>query len=235
MQVTRRNGSSGRSIGGVLIMILSGIIGGAACERPAYGAGDLPKPAQDIPLGKAGEIRTLVVGGGCFWCVESVFEKLDAVRDSVSGYAGGPKETANYKAVSAGDSGHVEVVKVTYDASKISFGELLRVFFTTHDPTTKDRQGPDAGSQYRSAVFYENDEQKKVAEAYIAQLNAAKAFDAPIVTTLEPLKAFYDAEAYHQDFTRNNPRHPYITRFAIPKVQKVQEKFGDQVKKDAGK
>jgi peptide-methionine (S)-S-oxide reductase len=213
-------------------MILSSIIGGAACERPAYAAGDLPKPAVDIPLGKPGEVRTLVVGAGCFWCVESVFEKLDAVRDSVSGYSGGSKETANYEAVCTGKTGHAEVVKVTYDASKISFGELLRVFFTTHDPTTKNRQGPDAGTQYRSAIFYETDEQKKVAEAYVAQLNAAKAFDAPIVTTLEPLTAFYDAEAYHQNFTQKNPRHPYITRFAIPKVEKVEQKFGDQVKKD---
>jgi len=212
-------------------MMMTGIIG-AACERPAHAAGDLPKPEVDIAKGKEGEMRTMVVAAGCFWCVEGVFEKLAGVTDVISGYSGGSKETANYKAVCNGDTGHAEAVKITYDSSKITYGELLRVFFTTHDPTTKDRQGPDRGTQYRSAIFFENAEQKKVAEAYIDLLNKSKAFESPVVTTLEPLTVFYEAELYHQNFVKNNPNHPYIMRFALPKVTKVKEKFADQVKKD---
>jgi len=215
-------------------MMLAGLFG-AACERPAHAAGDLPKPDADIAKGKPGEMRSLIVGAGCFWCVEGVFEKLTGVTDVLSGYAGGTKDTANYKAVCTGATGHAEVVKITYDSSKISYGELLRVFFATHDPTTKDSQGPDRGPQYRSAIFYENDEQKKVAAAYIELLNKSKAFETPIVTTLEPLTAFYEAEIEHQNFAKDNPNHGYIMRFALPKIAKLQEKFGDQVKKEGEK
>ncbi len=208
---------------------------GMACNRPAHAAGDLPKPESDLPKAKEGETRTAVFAAGCFWCVEGVFEQLTGVKDVISGYSGGAKETATYRQVCNGDTGHAEAVKITYDPNKITYGELLRVFFTTHDPTTVNRQGPDHGSQYRSAIFYESDEQKKVAQAYIDQLNKAKAFESPIVTTLEPLKAFYEAELYHQDFVKQNPNHPYIMRFALPKITKVQEHFADEVKKDEPK
>ncbi len=220
----------------VLALALSALLG-LACERPAHAAaGDLPKPATDLPAPKdkdkpAAE-ATVVLAGGCFWCTEAVFEKVEGVRDVVSGYAGGTKETANYKAVLNGDTGHAEAIKITYDPAKLTYGEILRIFFTTHDPTTKDRQGNDRGPQYRSAIFYATDDEKKVAEAYIKQLDAAKAFDAPIVTTLEPLKAFYVAEEYHQNYARQNPNQPYIRGVATPKVNKLFERFQDKIKKD---
>jgi len=208
---------------------------GGGCDNSAHAAAELPRAQVELSAdkdAKAGETRTAVFAGGCFWCVEAVFEQLDGVKDAVSGYAGGSKESANYKAVCTGTTGHAEAVRITYDPAKISYGELLRVFFTTHNPTTKDRQGPDHGTQYRSAVFYENEEQKKVAEAYIKQLNDAKAFDDPVVTTVEPLKpeAFYVAEDYHQDYAVCHPDNPYIAQQAAPKVEKVREKFKDQVK-----
>lgn len=204
-----------------------------SCDRPTYGAGDLPKPKADLPTTQPAPQKA-VFAGGCFWCTEAVFQELKGVSDVVSGYAGGSKETANYERVSGGDTKHAEAIQITYDPSQISYGELLRVFFATHDPTTKDRQGPDSGTQYRSAIFYANDEQKKVAEAYIAQLEEAKAF-APkkIVTTLEPLDQFYPAEKYHQDFSSINPSHPYIRQWALPKVDKVKKSFPEQVKSGA--
>ena len=202
------------------------------CEGPTHAADDLPNPKTDLTASASnGQTRSLVLAGGCFWCVEAVFEQLLGVTEVVSGYAGGTKETAEYKKVSDGSTDHAEVVKITYDPAKITYGQLLKVFFSLHDPTTKDRQGPDWGRQYRSAFFYENDEQKRVAEAYIRQLNDAKAFKDPIVTTLEPLSAFYPAEEYHQDFVKRNPSHAYVVRWALPKIDKVQKKFADQVKK----
>jgi len=200
----------------------------------------LPLPA-DYPADKTakpGETRTLIVAGGCFWCVEGVMEQIDGVKEAVSGYAGGTKETANYKVVSAGETRHAEAVRVVYDPSKISFGELLRVFFVTHDPTTKDRQGADVGPQYRSAVFPLDDDQKRIAADYIAKLNEVKAFDRPVVTTIEPLKpeAFYVAEDYHQDYAACNPNQRYIQYVANPKIEKTREVFADKVKKEpAGK
>ena len=197
----------------------------------------LPKPAVELQSEKSakpGETRTAVLANGCFWCTEAVFEQLEGVNDVVSGYAGGTKETANYRDVCDGNTGHAEAVRVTYEPAKISYGQLLRVFFATHDPTTRNRQGPDVGPQYRSAIFYENDEQKKVAEAYLKQLNEAKSFPRPVVTTLEPLKpgGFYEAELYHQNYAVCNASNPYIRSQAVPKVRKVREKFADQLKKD---
>jgi peptide-methionine (S)-S-oxide reductase len=213
-------------------MALAGVLGLTACERPAHAVENLPKPKVDLPAAPADQVEaTAVFAGGCFWCTEAVFETLDGVKDVVSGYAGGSRETANYKRVCEGDTGHAESVRVTYDPHKITYGELLRVFFTAHNPTTLNRQGPDAGTQYRSAIFYANDDQKRVAQAYIKQLNDAKAFDRPIVTSLEPLTGFYVAEDYHQDYARKNPRNPYIQRFAFPKVDKVLSHFKDEVKK----
>jgi peptide-methionine (S)-S-oxide reductase len=203
----------------------------------ARAAGKDVLPAPELKLeseknAKEGEARTAVLASGCFWCTEAVFEQLEGVKDVVSGYAGGSKETANYDAVCTGRTGHAEAVRVTYEPAKISYGQLLRVFFATHDPTTKNAQGPDHGPQYRSAIFYTSDEEKKVAEAYIKQLNAAKAFDRPIVTTLEQLytDGFYEAELYHQNYAACNASNPYIRAQAIPKVRKVREKFADQVK-----
>jgi peptide methionine sulfoxide reductase msrA/msrB len=183
----------------------------------------LPKPAKDLPL--AGESREAkaVLANGCFWCTEAVFELVPGVKDVVSGYSGGDPKRADYKSVTTGTTGHAEAVEITYDPSKVTYGDLLRIFFATHDPTTKDRQGPDRGTQYRSAIFYANDEEKQIAQAYIKQLSDAKAFDKPIVTTLEPLNQFHVAEEYHQDFMRNQPNHPYIQTWAVPKVKKLKQ------------
>lgn len=201
-----------------------------ACAQPTLAAEKMPKPAADLPAAKEGEVRTAVFGAGCFWCVEAVFEELEGVREVTSGYAGDTKEQADYKKVSSGSTMHAEVVRVTYD-HRISYGTLLQVLFATHDPTTKDRQGPDHGSQYRSAIFFASPEEKKVAEAYLKQLEKEKAFNKPIVTTLEPLVAFFPAEEYHQDFVARNPKHGYVMQWALPKVQKVREKFSTNLKK----
>jgi peptide-methionine (S)-S-oxide reductase len=227
------------SVIGRTVVLFALALAGLSCGTPAGAGGaavhELPKPAADLPApAKAGETRTLVLAGGCFWCAEAVFEELKGVTDVTSGYAGGTAETATYEQVGAGGTGHAESIRITYDPSKITYADLLRVFFTVFDPTTLDRQGPDAGHQYRTAIFYENDDQKRVAEAYIKQLNDAKAFDAPIVTTLEPLKAFYPAEAYHQDFVRHHPDHPYVVQWSVPKQRKVRAAFPDLVK-PAGK
>jgi len=183
--------------------------------------------AKETPARKRAKA---VFAGGCFWCVEAVFEELDGVLEVISGYAGGSKETANYEAVCGGDTGHAEAVEIIYDPSKIAYEELLKVHFATHDPTTLNRQGADVGTQYRSAIFYANEEEKEIAQAFIDDLNAAKIYDRPIVTTLEPLEAFYPAEAYHQDYVCNNPEQPYVKAVALPKVKKVREKFKDRLK-----
>ena len=183
----------------------------------------LPKATQDVALAeKAGEAK-LVLAGGCFWCTEGIFESVDGVKSVVSGYIGGDPERADYKAVCTGTTGHAEAIEITYDPAKRSVGDLLRVFFSTHDPTTKDMQYPDRGTQYRSAVFYKDDAEKALTEAYIQQLNAAKAFDDPIVTTLEPLSEFYPAEAYHQDFLKQNSDHPYMKRWYPAKKAKLEK------------
>lgn len=210
---------------------------GVGRDKEAQGASKDVLPAAEVSLAsekdaRPGETRTAVFASGCFWCTEAVFEQLEGVTDAVSGYAGGTKETANYKDVSSGDTLHAEAVRVIYEPAKISYGQLLRVFFVTHDPTTKNRQGPDSGPQYRSAIFYANDEEQRVAQSYLKQLAEAKSFDRPVVTTLEPLKpdAFYEAELYHQNYAACNASNPYIRAQAIPKVKKVREKFKDLVK-----
>jgi peptide methionine sulfoxide reductase msrA/msrB len=171
-----------------------------------------------------------VFAGGCFWCVEAVFRQLEGVLDVTSGYAGGEAKTANYETVSTGLTGHAESVRIVYDPRVISYETLLRVHFATHDPTTLNRQGNDAGTQYRSAIFYANDEQKQLAEAMIADLTAAKAFPHPIVTTLEPLARFYPAESHHQNYVACYPHQPYVKSVALPKVAKVRAKFKDLLK-----
>ncbi|HVU89118.1 MAG TPA: bifunctional methionine sulfoxide reductase B/A protein [Pirellulales bacterium] len=169
--------------------------------------------------------ETAVFAGGCFWCTEAAFQQLRGVSDVESGYSGGRQNTANYEQVSTGSTGHAEAIRVTYDPQKITYEQLLMVFFDAHDPTTLNRQGPDVGSQYRSAIFYENDEQKKAAEAKIHELTEKKAYgNRRIVTKLEPLHAFYPAEAYHQDYVLNNPFQPYVRGHSIPKACSVQKR-----------
>jgi peptide methionine sulfoxide reductase msrA/msrB len=174
---------------------------------------------------------TAVFAGGCFWCTEAAFEQLEGVLDVTSGYAGGTKETADYETVCTGRTGHAEVIQITYDPERISYDRLLDVFFDAHDPTQLNRQGADVGTQYRSAIFYANDEQKRAAEAKIKQLTDAKKFSKPIVTTLEPLVEFFPAEGYHQDYARNNPMQPYIAAHAIPKACKIREKHPALIRK----
>jgi peptide-methionine (S)-S-oxide reductase len=193
---------------------------------PLAGAAGFPPPLKDIPPPANHQAQTAVFAGGCFWGVEDVFEHLKGVSSVVSGYAGGSKSTADYKAVSTGQTGHAESVRVTYDASQISYGQLLQVFFSvTHDPTQVDGQGPDRGSQYRSAIFYGTGEQKQVSEAYIQQLNAARIFSGPIATQLKPLTAFYSAEDYHQHFAARNPNYAYVINFDLPKLKRLEQQF----------
>jgi peptide-methionine (S)-S-oxide reductase len=190
-----------------------------------------PDPARDIaPGGLPGE-QTAVLAGGCFWCVEAVFKELEGVLEVISGYAGGQAEEASYPTVCSGTTDHAEVVRVRFDPRRLSFGQLLKVFFSVaHDPTQLNRQGNDRGRPYRSAVFYADPEQRQVAEAYIRQLDEAGVFKAPIATRLEPLQAFYPAEGYHQDYAARNPQQPYIAAVAAPKVKKLREQFADRLK-----
>lgn len=168
--------------------------------------------------------QTTILAGGCFWCTEAAFEQLVGVSDVTSGYIGGSPETANYRRVCDGDTGHAEAIRITYDPQQISFEQLLDVFFDAHDPTQLNRQGNDAGTQYRSAIFYANDDEKKIAQAKIRALNDSKHFPRPIVTSLEPLSTFFPAEDYHQDYARQNPGQPYIQGVSMPKVCKVRQK-----------
>ena len=183
---------------------------------------EFPEPAVDAALADRAGQRNAVLAGGCFWCVEAVYKNLDGVLTVKSGYAGGSADTADYETVSTGTTNHAESVEVVYDPGRITYGQILRVFFSiAHDPTQLNRQGPDTGRQYRSAIFYADDEQKRVAEAYIDQLNKAHIFDRPIVTEVVPLEAFFEAETYHQDYAARNPSNPYIVINAQPKVSKL--------------
>ena len=186
----------------------------------------IPAPATDAQA--AGGIQTVVIAGGCFWGVQGVFQHTAGVVNAVSGYAGGSKATADYPTVSTGTTGHAESVEIKYDPKKISYGKILQIFFSVaHDPTQLNRQGPDSGTQYRSAIFTTSDEQKKVAEAYIAQLNAAKVYKKPIVTKVGALEGFYPAEAYHQDYLTLHPSQPYIAYNDLPKVENLKKIFAE--------
>jgi peptide-methionine (S)-S-oxide reductase len=187
-------------------------------------AADFPDPAIDVKT--ASGQQTAVLAGGCFWCTEAVFEIIGGVEDVISGYAGGTKETAKYDIVSTGRTGHAEAILITHDPKRMSYGQLLKIFFSVaHDPTTLNRQGPDVGPHYRSAIFYANDEQKRVAEAYINQLNEAKVFRSPIVTQVAPLEKFYTAESYHQNYAVRNRSNPYIVNVSDPKVEKLKKLY----------
>ncbi len=186
----------------------------------------IPAPAMDVPATDG--TQTMVVAGGCFWGVQGVFQHTNGVVNAVSGYTGGNKATASYPIVSTGTTGHAESVEIKYNPKQISYGKLLQIFFSVaHDPTQLNRQGPDSGTQYRSAIFTTSDEQKKVADAYIAQLNAAKVYKKPIVTKVGPLEGFYPAEDYHQDYLTLHPTQPYIAYNDIPKVENLKKLFAD--------
>jgi len=185
----------------------------------------IPDPVVDVPLATAKGRQTAVLAGGCFWGVEAVFEHVKGVSSVTSGYSGGTAKTANYDLVSAGRSVHAESVRITYDPSVISFGQILKVFFSVaHNPTELNRQGPDTGTQYRSAIFYANVEQQRIARAYIEQLNKAQVFARPIVTQIAP-DSFYEAEAYHQDYAAQHPDQPYIVHHDLPKVENLRKLF----------
>ena len=210
---------------GLLLAGLLAAAGFAATRSTAEEARVIPAPAVDEQAGaKASE--TTVLAGGCFWGVQGVFQHVDGVTSAVSGYDGGEKATAHYEMTSNGDTGHAESVQITFDPRKISYGRILQVYFSVaHDPTQLNRQGPDEGTQYRSAIFPMNDEQARVAKAYIAQLDSAHAFSAPIVTTIEPGRTFYRAEDYHQDFLARNPGYPYIVYNDLPKIANLKQVF----------
>jgi len=192
---------------------------------------NFPDPVKDAHATGSAPMQTAVLAGGCFWGVEAVFEQLNGVSDVVSGYAGGSQMTAHYSVVSSGITSHAESVKITFDPAKVSYGRLLKVFFAVaHDPTQLNRQGPDEGRQYRSSIFYANDEQKGIAEAYIAQLEKAHTFNRPIVTTVAPLEGFYAAEDYHQNFLAQHPDYPYIVVNDLPKLRALKAEFPELVK-----
>jgi peptide-methionine (S)-S-oxide reductase len=185
----------------------------------------VPPPMVDDTK-SAGPPQTAVLAGGCFWGVQAVFQHLKGVQQAVSGYSGGEARTAEYETVSTGRTGHAESVQITFDPAEISYGQILQVFFSVvHDPTQLNRQGPDTGTQYRSAIFYSNDRQREIATAYIAQLEKAKKFTRTIVTRVDPMKGFYPAEAYHQDYLLRNPTNPYIVINDLPKVRNLQQAF----------
>jgi peptide-methionine (S)-S-oxide reductase len=210
--------AAGLAAGSLLLLL------GAAPARAQF-----PDPPVDPAAG--GGPRTAVFAGGCFWGVEAVFERLKGVQEVVSGYSGGEAKTAHYELVGTGRTGHAESVRITYDPSQVSYGTLLKVFFSVaHDPTQLNYQGPDHGTQYRSAIFYADDTQKRVAEEYIRALDKARVFRDRIVTELSPLKAFYPAEAYHQDYLRHNPTQPYIVIWDLPKIAALQKEYPQLVR-----
>lgn len=220
---------------GVVLLIALAVVG---VYTGAHAAAKPPIPAatSDAALAPAAGSATAVFAGGCFWGTQSVFERVKGVVDTAAGYAGGSAATAHYNEVSMENTGHAESVRVVYDPSKITYGQLLRIFFSVaHDPTQLNRQGPDEGTSYRSVIFYLNDEQQKIATDYIAQLDAAHVFHKPIVTQVVPLKGFYRAEEYHQDYALHNPDNPYILVCDRPKVEALKQQFPELFQDYKGK
>ncbi len=202
-----------------------------ACSTAGASPTPIPDPELDAPLAKVKGEQKAVLAGGCFWGIEAVFEHVKGVSDAKSGYSGGDAESAEYGQVSSGRTGHAESVLVTYDPSQVTYGQLLKVFFSVaHDPTELNRQGPDRGTQYRSAIFYANEEQKRIAEAYIKQLDRVKVFNQPIVTQVAPLQKFHDAEAYHQNYLAQHPNEPYIVINDLPKVENLRKQMPELYK-----
>jgi|SRR5271156_5894792 len=220
----------GRTLAIVVIVFVIGwtAFRSLGARSPAAPNATMPKPAVDAQLAPARSQQTAVFAGGCFWGVQGVFQHTKGVISATSGYSGGFVKDPSYETVSLGLTGHAESVSVVYDASQISYGQLLMIYFSVvHDPTQLNRQGPDTGSQYRSSVFYTSDEQKRIAEAYIAQLTAAKIYARPIVTKIVPFEAFYPAEDYHQDYLKNHPDDPYIAINDLPKLGELKQEFPD--------
>jgi peptide-methionine (S)-S-oxide reductase len=212
----------------IFAMMLTLLAGAIACNAGSGAGVAVPGPVVDEVKATGPGKQTVVVAGGCFWGIQAVFQHVKGVISATSGYAGGSAKTAEYETVSTGDTGHAESVQIVYDPSQITYGELLRVFFSVaHDPTELNRQGPDEGTQYRSSIFYGNDEQKRIAEAYIAQLDKARVFSSPIVTKVVTLQAFYPAEAYHQNYATLHPNQPYIVFNDAPKVAHLKQQFPD--------
>jgi peptide-methionine (S)-S-oxide reductase len=208
------------------LVLFASLLGATACDAKANPAAAVPAPTQDAPRAAGPGQETAIVSGGCFWGIQAVFQHVRGVISATSGYSGGSAKTAEYEIVSTGETGHAESVRIVYDPSQITYGGLLRIFFSVaHDPTQLNRQGPDEGTQYRSSIFYSNDEQKRIAEAYIAQLDNAKIFPRPIVTKIVPLQAFYPAEAYHQNYAALHPNQPYIMFNDAPKVEHLKQQF----------
>jgi peptide-methionine (S)-S-oxide reductase len=209
----------------IVSLLLAALIGAPLPATAAEPAVVIPAPALDDARA-AGPLQTAVLAGGCFWGVQGVYEHVRGVKQVLSGYSGGSKATAEYEVVSRGRTGHAESVQIRFDPKEISYGEILRIYFSVvHDPTQLDQQGPDSGPQYRSNIFYASSAQRKIAQAYILQLDQAKVFERPIVTRVDPLKAFYPAEEYHQDFLQHNPNHPYIVINDLPKIDNLRKVF----------
>jgi peptide-methionine (S)-S-oxide reductase len=217
------------------VLMLLSLVG---CSQATMHTEETPKPKTNVVPVQGGVNATApngqeiaVFAGGCFWCTEAVFERVRGVSTVVSGYAGDSKDLAVYELVGSGTTKHAESIQITYDPKQITYGDLLHIFFGVIDPTTKNYQGPDHGTQYRSTIFYLNDEQKRVAEAYIKQLTDEKIFSAPIVTTIEPIgEGFFPAEDYHQDFVAHHPDHPYVQAWSVPKIEKLTTKYKEYLK-----
>ena len=224
-----------RSTRGVWIALLALVAIGTFWNTPGRSgeaAVVLPAPAVDNPRA-AGPMQTAVLAGGCFWGVQGVYQYTKGVKKVLSGYSGGDRSTAQYEKVGTGRTGHAESVEIIFDPKEISYGEILRIYFSVaHDPTQLDRQGPDVGTQYRSAIFYADAQQKRIADAYVAQLDKARTFRRPIVTRVGPLKGFYAAEAYHQDFLILNPSYPYIVINDLPKIVNLKRLFPQQYREE---
>src|SRR5229473_789933 len=216
---------------GIAFVVIGGLVAWTAfralgARPPETPKAPFPAPAIDVPLAAAKGRQTAVLAGGCFWGIQAVFEHLKGVSTVTSGYAGGHVKSPSYVSVSMGVTGHAESVSITYDPSEITYGQILMVYFSVaHDPTQWNRQGPDTGSQYRSLILFTSEEQKRIAQAYIAQLDAAKVYSRPIVTKVEPFQAFYTAESYHQDYLKNNPDNPYIVYNDMPKLENLKKVF----------
>jgi peptide-methionine (S)-S-oxide reductase len=210
------------------IVVFASLLAAAACTAKAGTATPIPAPTMDEPRATTPSKETVVLSGGCFWGIQAVFQHVKGVLSATSGYSGGSAKTAEYEIVSTGETGHAESVQVVFDPAQITFGGLLHIFFSVaHDPTELNRQGPDTGTQYRSVIFYSSDEQKHIADAYIAQLDDDKVFSHRIVTQVVPLKAFYPAEAYHQNYAELHPNQPYIYFNDAPKVAHLKQEFPD--------
>jgi peptide-methionine (S)-S-oxide reductase len=224
--IRTRRSILGTGAGALAILVLGGLLWRVSASKAEEPSVAIPPPAIDAPLAAASGAQTVVLAGGCFWGVQGVFQHVAGVTEAVSGYSGGSQDTAQYHRVSEGDTGHAESVRITYDPHLITYGKLLQVYFSVaHNPTELNRQGPDEGTQYRSAIFVQTPEQKRLAELYIAQLDKTGVFQGPIVTKLEPFKAFYPAEDYHQNYLTLHPNQPYIAYNDIPKVENLKVRF----------